>query len=163
MTFTPRLLLADLKGTLGYLKEEGSLYEEPIEIPLEQTLLWDEKHLEVKNDEAQTAPDFIQKLDENSEEATASFTDLEDNITSWVDYLVPKFHPRTVNVVKEYQHKSESQPFDVFHCGQNLWNTVKFSEDFCDKVRNYVEECDSLQGFQVSFIQNDCNLFIILL
>lgn len=93
----------------------------------------------------------MKDLDNPSEETeeAAKNVNFENNVNKWVDYLVPRFHPRTVNVVKQYTHESPNQSFDIFTYGRNVWNTESFSEDFTDKIRNYVEECDLIQGFQV--------------
>ena len=145
-TYTPRLLLVDLKGSLGYLSEAGSLYASQPEEKL--PVLWDDENIEItKEPEAPKTP-FIQSLDEPSTSEPVNF-ELENDVKRWVDYLVPRFHPRTVNVIKEYSQESESQPFDIFNYGRNLWNTESFSDDFTDKIRSYVEECDLIQGFQV--------------
>lgn len=149
VTYTPRLLLVDLKGAFGYLKEEGSLYDtQSKEV---QQSLWDDEKVEILKEETIDKPQFIKSLDEpstTSDSASTSFN-LENNINSWVDYLVPRFHPRTVNVIKQYRHNDTMHPFNVFTYGSNLWNTEQFSDDFSERIRAYVEECDLMQGFQV--------------
>lgn len=42
--------------------------------------------------------------------------------------------------------------FDILHVGKSLWK-LDFGDAFTDNIRRYVEECDSMQGFQVNF---DC-------
>ena len=146
-TYTPRLLLVDLKGALGYLKEEGTLYDglKHNEIPL----MWDEDKVEVTSEETIAKPAFIKQLDESSETLEPTSSDLESNINSWVDYMLPRFHPRTFNIIKQYKHDCTTHPFNFYNYGRNLWNTEKFSEDFSERIRSYVEECDLMQGFQV--------------
>lgn len=150
VTYTPRLLLVDLKEAFGYLKEEGSLYDtQSKEV---QQSLWDDEKVEILKEETIDKPQFIKSLDEpstTSDSVSTSFN-LENNINSWVDYLVPRFHPRTVNVIKQYRHNDTMHPFNVFTYGSNLWNTEQFSDDFSERIRAYVEECDLMQGFQVS-------------
>lgn len=147
-TFTPRLLIVDLKGSLGYLKESGYLYDIPQheDIP---SVLWNEENIEVKEEEVAPKHPFIESLDKNVEEEQSQDFDFENSINTWVDYLVPRFHSKTVNVVKEYKHDCTKKPFNVYTYGRNLWNTNQFSEDFTDRIRTYVEECDLMQGFQV--------------
>lgn len=154
VTFTPRLLLVDLKGSLGHLSQEGTLYgtEQDKET---QALLWEQKNVDVtKEEEAKKSP-FIQHLD-NPEESTEELEfDFENETNSWADCLLPRFHPRTVNVVKEYSHNSTSHQFDVYTFGRTLWNTEQFSDDFTDRIRAYIEECDLMQGFQVLLDSTD--------
>ncbi|XP_076245344.1 misato mitochondrial distribution and morphology regulator [Calliopsis andreniformis] len=148
ITYTPRLLLVDLKGSLGYLKEESTLYD--VEQREEVETLWDDKKVEVSQEETSTKPLFIKSLDsEIPSRLEATSYDLENDVNSWVDYLLPRFHPRTLNVIKQYKHDRTTLPFDVFTYGRNLWYTEQFSEDFCERIRSYVEECDLMQGFHV--------------
>lgn len=131
---------------MGYLNETGTLYENTSK---DNDVLWYNENVQITEETESVKSSFIKELDnDKSEEAEKNF-DFENNVNKWVDYLVPRFHPRTVNVVKQYTHESTNQPFDVFNYGRNVWNTESFSEDFTDKIRNYVEECDLIQGFQV--------------
>lgn len=150
MTYTPRLLLVDLKGSLGYLSQEGNLEEideNPISKPTE--ILWEENLLEKKIEPVADIPPFIKSLDKIEDEKNEIEFDLEKDSNNWVDFLVPRFHPRTVNVVKEYEHESSINPFDLFPYGQQLWKSESFVDGFTDRIRSYVEECDMMQGFQV--------------
>ncbi|XP_031847149.1 misato mitochondrial distribution and morphology regulator [Nomia melanderi] len=147
VTYTPRLLLVDLKGTFGYLKEEGSLYNVP---EVEETkCLWYNQKVEVSKEETAVKTPFIQSLDEPTTTSESKSLTLDDNIKSWVDYLLPRFHHRTANVIKGYKHNCTDQPFDIYTYGRNLWSTRQFSDDFTERIRTYVEECDLMQGFQV--------------
>jgi hypothetical protein len=96
----------------------------------------------------------LQTLEQEEKEKTNSIINFENDINKWVDYLIPRFHSRTVNVITDYEHGSTTQPFDIFPLGQSLWNTTKFSDDFTDRIRAYAEECDFMQGFQVTFFVN---------
>ncbi|EZA51335.1 hypothetical protein DMN91_002071 [Ooceraea biroi] len=149
VTFTPRLLTVDLKGAQGYLSEQGTLYETD---PLDDQLLWDKTKLEITSFEPSPKTPFIQSLDGSrgpNESADSHAFDFENDVKSWVDYLLPSFHPRTVNIAKEYLHNSAERSFDLFTYGRDLWTTEQFSDDFSDRIRSYVEECDFMQGFQV--------------
>ncbi|XP_017882951.1 protein misato [Ceratina calcarata] len=158
VTYTPRLLLVDLKGTFGYLKEEGTLYDVPQHEGIQQSL-WNDNKVEIVKEEIVDKTPFIRSLDEpseTSESATTSISfELENDVNSWVDYLLPRFHPRTLNMIREYEHNSTIYPFDVFTYGRNLWNTEQFSDDFSEKIRVYIEECDLMQGFQIILDSTD--------
>lgn len=111
--------------------------------------LWDDEKLEVINDEPNPKTPFIKSLDEfDGTEYEQSFN-LENNVKSWVDYFLPLCHPRTMTIIKQYSHNCTQQPFNIYTYGRNLWTTEQFSDDFCDRIRSYVEECDLMQGFQV--------------
>ncbi|XP_033356767.1 protein misato [Bombus vosnesenskii] len=157
VTYTPRLLLIDLEETFGYLKKQGTLYD-VTQSEEAQQCLWDDKKVQVLKKEAVDKTPFIKSLDESSEasNSTSSPPNLENNICSWVDYLLPRFHPRTLNVIKHHKHDGAMYPFSIFTYGKNLWNTEQFSDDFSERIRAYVEECDLMQGFQIILDSMDC-------
>lgn len=75
--------------------------------------------------------------------------DFEKTTKVWSDFLYSRFHPRTIETIKEYQYCNENTPFDAFPLGSALWKTSQFIDDFSDKIRSYIEECDH---FQVNII-----------
>lgn len=140
-----------MKGSLGYLNERGSLYDHPDDTAGPSSL-WDHDNFEVTTEKSVNKSEFIKSLDTAG--TTIQTYNFDREVRSWVDYCVPRFHPRTVNAVKQYQ--SSSQSFDVFHYGRNLWQTDQFVDEFTDKIRQYAEECELMQGFQVRIkISND--------
>ncbi|XP_043506654.1 protein misato [Frieseomelitta varia] len=157
VTYTPRLLLVDLREAVGYLKEQGTLYDTPQSKEAQQSL-WDDTKVEVLKEETVNKSPFIKSLDESfeSQNPTSSSLSLENNINSWVDCLLPRFHPRTLNVIKHHKHDGAMYPFGIFTYGRNLWNTEQFSDDFSERIRAYVEECDLMQGFQIILDSVDC-------
>ena len=49
-----------------------------------------------------------------------------------------------------YRHSDPAQPFDAFWLGTSLFSsTSPVFEGFEDSVRQYMEECDAPQGFQI--------------
>ncbi|GAB1864451.1 Protein misato [Camponotus japonicus] len=153
VTFTPRLLLVDLKGALGYLSEQGSSYntaDDP-----DNQLLWDDTKLEITSAELSPKTPFIESLNKSNETVETESFNFENDVKSWVDYTLPLFHPRTVTVVKKYLHNCTQQSFNIFMYGRDLWTTEQFSDDFSDRIRLYVEECDLMQGFQVLMDSTD--------
>lgn len=76
----------------------------------------------------------------------------ETDVKVWSDCLYTRFHPKTVNIIKEYVHNSEENAaFDVFTQGREIWSTEQFEDEFSDKIRNFVEECDNMQVSLVIF------------
>ncbi|GBP63300.1 Protein misato [Eumeta japonica] len=145
VTYTPRLLLADLKGSLRSFPVSGGL---PIEESTEN-LPWDT--IEKIEEPAIPKNEFLENIDSECPTSISEDCDLDNSVKTWTDYLYPRFHPRTVNIVKEYDHGNDST-FDVYMTGQNIWKS-EYGENFADNIRKYTEECDSMQGFQVNF---DC-------
>ncbi|EFA05270.1 protein misato [Tribolium castaneum] len=139
VTFTPRLLLVDLKGSLKTLPQEGELYSLPSQSAPDQ--------VEIIAQPPEEKNEFQKDIETNA--TLTKIYDLERQVRVWSDFLYTRFHPRTVNTVQEYQHDNENTPFDIFPLGANLWKKDQFSEDFSDKIRNYIEECNSFQGFHI--------------
>lgn len=50
-----------------------------------------------------------------------------------------------MSIINEYEHNGDTKPFDVFNYGADLWKTEQFQDDFIDRIRMYVEECDNIQ------------------
>ncbi|XP_030036783.2 protein misato [Manduca sexta] len=149
VTYTPRLLLADLKGSLKTLPETGGLSNdlEDCEVP------WDT--VEKIEQPAADKNEYLKHIDSDEVPSTAieqNNYNFDQNVKTWTDYLYPRFHSRTVNIVKEYQYGNETECFDIYNKGTNVWKS-DFGDTFSDSIRKYVEECDSIQGFQVNF---DC-------
>ncbi|XP_061710015.1 protein misato [Cydia pomonella] len=148
ITYTPRLLLCDLKGSLKTLPASGGL---PDEFENVGDITWER----IEKIEEPVAPknEYLEDIDSAGPSVAGSKQyRLEDSVNTWTDFLYPRFHPRTVNIVKEYSHGDDKAPFDLFHLGRPVWKS-DFGEDFSDNIRKYVEECDSIQGFQINF---DC-------
>lgn len=139
MTFTPRLLLVDLKGSLNGLPEKGTLYGDDCD-PAHSYDGWPKELVDVEVSEPSIESKFTPLPDSGQNNCA-----LDENVKVWSDYLYARFHPRTVNVVKNYEMGNEHTPFDSFTIGKNIWKSVQFEEDFNDKIRQYVEECDNFQ------------------
>lgn len=137
-----------MKGSLKTLSKEGDLYDE-ISQPNTSTAFWDENAIELQIEEKPQKNDLQEALSKQQPQLDEiKSSNLEKNIEVWSDYLYTRFHPRTVNIVNDYHHNSDEYSFDVFNLGIDLWKG-DFGEDFSDKIRNYMEECDTLQGFQI--------------
>lgn len=102
ITYTPRLLLADLKGSLKTLPESGLSVTNA-----EEDILWDK--VERKEEPIIEKNEYLKFIDNNGENVPdlSEDFDFEKSVTTWTDYLYPRFHQRTVNIVNEYQHKNE--------------------------------------------------------
>lgn len=79
--------------------------------------------------------------------------DFTNNANTWTDFMYARYHPRTVHLVQEYEQFKNENSFDTFSNGTSIWKTENFEDDFGDKIRQYLEECNNCQGFQTLF---DC-------
>ncbi|XP_045534228.1 protein misato [Papilio machaon] len=146
ITYTPRLLISDLRDSLKSLPANGGLPDEDVQ----EDFKWGA--VEKIQEPVAQKNEYLADIDKKSlHEILSKQYQLENQISTWTDYLYPRLHSRTINVVKEYQQGS-NESFDIYHTGQSLWKK-DYGESFSDKIRNYVEECDSIQGFHVNF---DC-------
>ncbi|XP_074650914.1 protein misato homolog 1-like [Tubulanus polymorphus] len=173
ITYTPRLISVDLKGSLNTLKKEGVLYTLPGE---EENINWQnditlhKSEQFVKNEflrdlEKEEAyyhePESIDEDDEDKEmkvEGPAeksqvfgpkSLYNLDDDIKVWSDFLKIHLHPKTLNIVENFTHESEFSPFDVYNYGLSVYKDRGFHNQLEDRIHVFVEECDHLQGFQI--------------
>lgn len=116
VTYTPRLLLADLQGSLKTLPENGGL---PEEISTD-VVTWD--NIEQIEEPSYSKNEYLVDID--AEHTKQKEYNLEHDVKTWTDYLYPRFHDRTVNIVKEYQHGIESvSSFNSYKCVKLIYKT----------------------------------------
>lgn len=169
VTFTPRLIAVDLKGSLGALPRCGELYGK-ISIPKEESLsnFWAGGH-QVFREEPFVKNEFLTELEDDSENVLSEkdiddrdsdtnakpdndgkLYNLEDSVHFWSDYLGARYHPRSILLCESFQHQNTMHPFDVWSLGRQTWSdSSNLGENMEDRIRNYAEECDNLGGFQL--------------
>ena len=167
VTFTPRLISVDLKGSLGSLPECGELYGK-ISIPKEESLAlhWSGGH-QVFREEPFVKNEFLTELNEGTENVLnekdidkcldeddmnneKKLYNLEGSVNFWSDYLGARYHPRSILLCEKFQHKNTMHPFDAWGLGRDVWtDSSNFGDQMEDRVRWYAEECDVLGGFQL--------------
>lgn len=161
VTFTPRMLLLDCKGSLKYVQESGNLYTNSVPINrnnteadiLEQVrhiIDWDESNIEVMETEEIPMTEYQKSLMDVDGSDQKEF-DLKSSVQNWPDFMFTRYHPRSINIIKEYEYHDDISTLDTFSAGMQLWNNSYFEDDYCDKIRMYTEECDQSQGFQTIF------------
>ncbi|XP_031567453.1 protein misato homolog 1-like [Actinia tenebrosa] len=161
-TYTPRLLLFDLKGSLRNLNVEGTLYpssSKSVEWPGEVTVYQsniepkNEFQMDIEEEEMLSNPLTNDKTEAQEHSAICSgrnkVYDLDDHVFVWSDFVGTQYHPKSVNIIKEYMHVAEHFAFDTFGYGQNLYINTDFRDEFENSLHFFVEECDQLQGFQI--------------
>ncbi|XP_029370112.1 protein misato homolog 1 [Echeneis naucrates] len=176
VTYTPRLIAMDLKGSLRTLRQEGSLYDpgkDTSAVTWEGSLMMHKESPPAKN----SFLEDLDKLDNGEILAEVDFSSssqaprsaaaslnvdtvnsrlaqvqkayrLEGNVKVWSDFLRIHLHPRTISVIHQYNHDGEAHRLEAFGQGEALLQGSVL-EDLEDKLHFFVEECDYLQGFQV--------------
>uniref|UniRef100_A0A8C6VQ79 Protein misato homolog 1 n=1 Tax=Naja naja TaxID=35670 RepID=A0A8C6VQ79_NAJNA len=162
-TFTPRLILMDLKESLATLKQEGYLYEDPQKnIPI----AWKGNLTTHQQDPVPPSP-ILERLEQpqgdrfsNGDVASKRLPGgkpqqlgkplvPERLAPAWTDFLRTKLHPRTILTIHEYNREEESSRLEAFGQGEKLLQDGRYLEELEDRLHFYVEECDYLQGFQL--------------
>lgn len=175
VTYTPRLIAMDLKGSLRTLRQEGSLYDSGKDTSAatwEGNFMMHKESPPLKN----SFLEDLDKLDKGEILAEADFSStqpqcsaagpvsvdtvnsqlsrlqkgyrLEGSVKVWSDFLRLHLHPRTISVIHQYNHDGEAHRLEAFGQGEALLQGSVL-EDLEDRLHFFVEECDYLQGFQV--------------
>ncbi|XP_017155885.1 protein misato [Drosophila miranda] len=171
-TYTPRLLSVDLAGNLAHLPIVGELYGNYVQrneelLPLttgnylqktrqsaEQNNLSTVDQLEVREQPLVPISEYQRDLLKGAIESGKNYK-LADTTRSWADYLYARYHPRTLNVLPDLIRDSDVQALATQAAGKEIWDGDAFNEDFCNRIRQYVEECEGLQGFHILFDIDD--------
>nr|KAF6397368.1 misato mitochondrial distribution and morphology regulator 1 [Rousettus aegyptiacus] len=170
-TYTPRLILMDLKGSLNSLKQEGGLYRDK---QLDAAIAWQGKLTTHKEEPHPTTNPYLQDL--LSAEGAPSRDGIwrtrsvpngkgpaplttatspkplmptESSIRVWSDFLRVSLHPRSVCMIQKYNHDGEACRLEAFGQGERVLQEPGYLEELEDRLHFFVEECDYLQGFQV--------------
>uniref|UniRef100_A0A3Q0SMA0 Protein misato homolog 1 n=1 Tax=Amphilophus citrinellus TaxID=61819 RepID=A0A3Q0SMA0_AMPCI len=175
VTYTPRLIAMDLKGSLRTLRQEGSLYDagkDTSAVTWEGSIMMHKESPPAKN----SFLEDLDKLDKGEILAEADFPSssqpqcsagslsvdtvnshlarvqknyrLEGSVKVWSDFLRIHLHPRTISVIHQYNHDGEAHRLEAFGQGECLLQGSVL-EELEDRLHFFVEECDYLQGFQV--------------
>uniref|UniRef100_A0A2K5XBM6 Protein misato homolog 1 n=1 Tax=Mandrillus leucophaeus TaxID=9568 RepID=A0A2K5XBM6_MANLE len=137
-TYTPRLILMDLKGSLSSLKEEGGLYRDK---QLDAAIAWCGK-LTTHKEELCSPP-------LTTATTPKPLIPTEASIRVWSDFLRVHLHPRSICMIQKYNHDGEAGRLEAFGQGESVLKEPKYQEELEDRLHFYVEECDYLQGFQI--------------
>ncbi|KAM4724644.1 protein misato homolog 1 [Anableps anableps] len=178
VTYTPRLVAMDLKGSLRTLRQEGRLYDPGgAAAAAAPAASWEGSVTTHKQSPPEKNPflEDLEKLDEGEILAQAEFCSasrlqrsgpvsvdsfsgqltrvqrnyrLEGSVRVWSDFLRIHLHPRSVAVVHQFNHDGEAHRLETFGQGESLLQGALL-EELEDRLHFFVEECDYLQGFQV--------------
>jgi len=71
-------------------------------------------------------------------------------IRYWSDYSRLYYHPKSLVQLSEFEVNDQLMPFEKWEAGLELFEKLEREAELLDHdLRPFVEECDSLQGFQV--------------
>ncbi|CAN7939086.1 unnamed protein product, partial [Ixodes hexagonus] len=162
VTYTPRLLVADLQGSLGLLKND--LYDLPPSA--KERISWSGKvtihktESERKSSSSQSREQGSRSFssDEDKDVCRADLNNTggaretslaDDRVRHWTDFLKVDFHPKTLDLVHGYHHNSRDDPFDLYGLGIQCYEDSSWRDGFLDRLRWFAEDCDSLQAFSI--------------
>ncbi|EMP28002.1 28S ribosomal protein S29 [Chelonia mydas] len=146
-TYTPRLILMDLKASLNSLKEEGCLYGD---MKRDTSVAWEARPLmETSVPELfLSVKVYVSQLPKQLHVSQKGHQ-LEGSVQVWSDYLRVHLHPRSIFMIRQYNYDGESSQLEAFGQGESLLHNSTYLEELEDRLHFYVEECDYLQGFQI--------------
>ncbi|XP_046536926.1 protein misato homolog 1 isoform X3 [Equus quagga] len=169
-TYTPRLILMDLKGSLSSLKQEGGLYRDK---HLDAAIAWQGKlttHKEELYPKNPYLQDFLSAEGVLNSDGIWKVKSIpngkgppllttattpkpliptEGSIRVWSDFLRVHLHPRSICMIQKYNHDGEAGRLEAFGQGESILKEPRYLEELEDRLHFYVEECDYLQGFQI--------------
>lgn len=103
LTYTPRLLIADLKGSLKTLPVSGGLPDDSQSTQV--NCEWET--VEKIEEPAPEKNEFLKDLDTEGPSASKDYN-LDESVNTWTDFVYPRLHSRTVNVINEYGHGDDN-------------------------------------------------------
>lgn len=158
------MLLIDHHGALSHLPADGGLYSDSASFlkkfeadesnVTEADTLWEPKRLEVLKKEPIEKPEYQKDLDEAAKDVEEKYYDFKNNTNTWADFMYTRYHPRSINLLPAL-NKSNDIAFDCYSRGTQAWTENYFNDDFSDRMRQYIEECNNCQGFQMLFDASD--------
>ncbi|KAI8329579.1 tubulin domain-containing protein [Blakeslea trispora] len=150
-TYAPRTLIYDLKGGFGSMQKYNKLFGG--DLADDPDVLWEQGIHRINRTLSKSK--YQQELDrmetENDVQMDPHVLDqLDDSVNNWSDYNRIYYHPRSINPIVTHQMDNDLTPFDNYTIGRQAYvENEKETEIFEENFRFFVEECDSLQGFQI--------------
>ncbi|TPX32574.1 hypothetical protein SeMB42_g07598 [Synchytrium endobioticum] len=176
-SYEPRLVLFDLQGSFGALKRGGELRETRATVdtwsgqvetyehdpyPQNPFLQYQTSLGESSSDPSTLSTPFTpQSLNQlpiqPSSPPPPTFSDVLDaSVHVWSDFSKLVYHPKSIAQLSMYSHENDISPFALFGQGRDVWKNRDFREDIIDdRIRFFLEDSDSLQGFQILTNTND--------
>ncbi|GAO51191.1 hypothetical protein G7K_5302-t1 [Saitoella complicata NRRL Y-17804] len=146
-TFTPRVLIYDLRGGFGSMKKINEMYEAYEE--KDPLSLWGGQQSSYIHEQV-PKNQYQQHLDSGAP------ADLEKQLLStetvkvWSDFNRIYYHPRSLKQLNGYDADGGIDPFDSYLKGKELYEKLEHDHGVFDSdFRPLLEEADQLQGVNV--------------
>ncbi|KAI9088956.1 hypothetical protein K1719_029235 [Acacia pycnantha] len=172
LTYTPRLVSINMKGSLGSMSSHGTLYNN--DAPIASDVVTWTGQVSTHASEHQKRNLFLRSLYEGDQnlnmanEANGGSTgsqreyqdkdivdSLENGVQFWTDYSKVHYHPQSLYELSGVWMDVEE--FDNYGIGRDSFAWTSHGEEISDRLRFFVEECDHMQGIQ--FIVDDSGGF----
>ncbi|KZS89310.1 tubulin nucleotide-binding domain-like protein [Sistotremastrum niveocremeum HHB9708] len=155
-TYCPRVLIFDYKPNFGSLSRYNALYPEglPDETDAGTGDLWDGQVDEHHQPAAPVAPyqqalEDENAMDTNGEPQSQTYHPGADEVAYWSDYNRVYYVPRSLHSLPEPPEWAKQQSMWTYSCEQ--FQRLELDESLMDdSVRHFTEECDLLQGLNVT-------------
>ena len=135
----PRVIYFDSRESLKSLREDGSYCFSSNQ---NEAIMSDEE-LAVYEQPGQTANEFItQVFKENTTPKSINFDDI---VSTWSDYMTTVLTHHSIQLSPNNFNDSN----DMKYFGKGVAEYRSIRDDIDDKLHYWVEECNSLEGFQV--------------
>ncbi|KAI9277024.1 tubulin domain-containing protein [Phascolomyces articulosus] len=151
-TYTPRVLVYDLKGGFGSLQKYNQLFA----AEANDKVGWDQGINKVVQDQYPKNA-YQQQLERMDVDPATEMVELDDNsVKTWSDFNRIYYHPRSMNQITTHNMDDTISPYHAYSVGRQSYSDYeRETESFEDNFRHFVEECDNLQGFQVLASMDD--------
>ncbi|ORY04087.1 tubulin nucleotide-binding domain-like protein [Basidiobolus meristosporus CBS 931.73] len=146
-TYTPRLLIYDMKGGFGSIPKVSELYGANDEDD-EEIMTWLAWRVELNPTITPKTVNLAKYLKNKSPNSPTPLQVMSDtDIENWSDFNRMYYHPRTVNEIPQISYQSELNKFDCYNNGIDIFQEFeKEAESIDTSFRQFAEECDYLQA-----------------
>lgn len=98
------------------------------------------------NNEPIATPEYQSDLAVSPANTLAKDYKFSETVETWTDFMYTQYHPRSINLLPDYEWRTDEDSLDCYTAGNELWlGHREFQEDFTDKIRQYMEECNNCQ------------------
>ncbi|KAJ1415230.1 Tubulin/FtsZ, GTPase domain superfamily [Sesbania bispinosa] len=172
LTYTPRLVSINLRGSLGSMSSSGTLYKEAAPATSD-VFTWTGK-VSTQASEPHKKNLFLQRLHQEEENlntvneisgsnngSQSEYQDkdiiqcLDNGVQFWTDYSKVHYHSQSLYELNGVW--ADVGEFDNYGIGRDSFAWASQGEEISDRLRFFVEECDHIQGFQ--FVVDDSGGF----